>query len=249
MSTVAARRRRGRVLWGVAGGVLLLLIALIGWVCFRAVQASQELSALVPMVAEAQSAASAGDSDRIDELLTDVGTHAGRAAELTSGPLWHAAEIVPVLGQNLAAVRVVSEQLSATADAVTGPAQALLGSEQGTVDILSLRAQEAPLAAAAVALGTARDELGTIQTDVLLPPLAKGVSRLSEVLDTLTPAMDGLARAAAVVPGLAGADGPRTILVMLQNPAELRTGGGITGLFAEIRAEDGVFTLVRQADS
>jgi len=48
---------------------------------------------------------------------------------------------------------------------------------------------------------------------------------------------------------LAGADGPRTILVMFQNPAELRTGGGITGLFAEIRAENGAFTLVRQADS
>ena len=37
-------------------------------------------------------------------------------------------------------------------------------------------------------------------------------------LDTLAPAVDGLARAAAVVPGLAGADGPRTILVMFQNP-------------------------------
>ena len=37
-------------------------------------------------------------------------------------------------------------------------------------------------------------------------------------LDTLAPAVDGLVRAAAVVPGLAGAHGPRTILVMFQNP-------------------------------
>lgn len=69
------------------------------------------------------------------------------------------------------------------------------------------------------------------------------MTRRGAGLDTLAPAVDGLARAAAVVPGLAGADGPRTILVMFQNPLSntadaaliesypmsMTTGGGLWG--------------------
>jgi hypothetical protein len=249
VSSVAVRRRRRRVLGGVGGGVLALAVVATGWVGLRAWQASQELTALAPMVAEAQAAASARDSERLGELLIDIGAHADRAAELSSTPIWRAVEVVPGLGPNLEALRAVSEQLSSVADAVAEPAQTLLAMEPAALDVGSLRAQEKPLAAAASALATARDTLNAIQTDRLLAPLARGVTELTPVIDALASATDGLADAAAVLPGLAGADGPRTILVMLQNSAELRTGGGITGTFAEIRAEDGEFTLVRQVDS
>ena len=46
-----------------------------------------------------------------------------------------------------------------------------------------------------------------------------------------------------------GQDGARSILVMLQNGAELRTGGGLTGAFAELRADDGTLEIVDQASS
>jgi hypothetical protein len=56
-------------------------------------------------------------------------------------------------------------------------------------------------------------------------------------------------QASDVLPPMLGADGPRTILVMLQNNAELRTGGGITGTFIALRADKGVLTVTKQADS
>ncbi|WP_217577243.1 DUF4012 domain-containing protein, partial [Streptomyces sp. GbtcB7] len=45
------------------------------------------------------------------------------------------------------------------------------------------------------------------------------------------------------------ADGDRRILIVLQNTAELRTGGGITGTFLGLRAGDGILSLEAQRDS
>jgi hypothetical protein len=46
-----------------------------------------------------------------------------------------------------------------------------------------------------------------------------------------------------------GDDGPRDILLLFQNNAELRSTGGIAGALALLRTDDGAFELARQADS
>ncbi|HWI30516.1 MAG TPA: DUF4012 domain-containing protein, partial [Microbacterium sp.] len=58
-----------------------------------------------------------------------------------------------------------------------------------------------------------------------------------------------LADVTSVLPSMLGSEGPRSILLAFQNNAELRTGGGITAAFAEVRAEGGALTLVDQASS
>ncbi|MFT4211387.1 MAG: DUF4012 domain-containing protein [Microbacterium sp.] len=238
-------RRTRRLLVAVGAGVVLLAAAATCWVLVRAWQAAQELQAAAPLV---QQIAGAGDLDADTASLETAQQHLDRAAELTDTPLWRVVELVPGLGPNLAAIRTVSQSAADTVDAIMPPAQALLATG-ASPDLAAWRAQQEPLAHAAEVFAQARDDIRAIDTGELIPPLADGVRTLAGVADEATPVIDALATAAVVVPGLAGVDGPRDILVVLQNPAELRTGGGITGTFAEIRVEDGAFTLVRQADS
>ncbi len=71
------------------------------------------------------------------------------------------------------------------------------------------------------------------------PQVADGVR---DAVDALDPAVAALAAAdagLAVVSGLLGADGPRSVLVMLQNNAELRGAGGYASTFATGRTQDG----------
>ncbi|MEE3921709.1 DUF4012 domain-containing protein [Micromonospora sp. BRA006-A] len=65
-------------------------------------------------------------------------------------------------------------------------------------------------------------------------------------LGELTSAAD---RGARLLPPLLGADGPRTYLLVSQNPAELRATGGMFGAYAVLRAEGGRIRLVKQGSS
>ncbi len=230
-------------------GAAVLAVAATGWVGVQAWQAAEELAAVVPLADELGSAVSARDFDAAREVSVRFRTHADRAHELTTGALWPVFEAVPGLGPNLAAVRTVSQQLATVAGSVVDPVLDAAGSLQERRDPRALADTSEPLAKASAAMLAARDAVDAVDADALVPPLADGVTRLRGALNTGAGVVEGFAQAGAVAPGLLGADGPREILVMLQNTAEVRTGGGITGSFVQLHAEDGGLTLVRQAES
>lgn len=231
------------------GGAVALATVAVAWVGAQAWQAKDELSAVVPLVDELSTAVSARDLDVASDVAARLRVHADRAEELTAGPIWSAAEVIPVLGANLAAVRTSSVQLSIVTDSVLEPLLEVAGSLGDTLDPTALAEAHEPLARASAALSSAQASMRTVDSDALVAPLADGVSRLQSVLDAGVPVLDGFAQAGAVLPGLLGADGPREILVMLQNNAEVRTGGGITGSFVQLHVDDGAISLARQADS
>ena len=61
--------------------------------------------------------------------------------------------------------------------------------------------------------------------------------------------MDALDRAVQVLPAMLGADGPRNYILLFQNPAELRSTGGISGALAMLHTENGAISLTQQASS
>ena len=94
-----------------------------------------------------------------------------------------------------------------------------------------------------------RQQLESIDNWALLEPIRQGVQQLNGFLADAEPMVRDAGSAAQAIPAVLGKDGPRSILVMLQNGAELRTGGGLTGAFAELRADHGAVTIVDQASS
>lgn len=253
MTTEKAAPDRRRRLVVVLVVLAAILLAAAAWVGARALMAKAELEAALPTVESLRSAALEGDVARVEALIPDLAAHAASAASLTGDAVWRGAEVIPVLGSNLSAVRVVSAEL----DRVSAALPILIdsfhtiaaGDSSSLVDIVSLSASAGPLRSAADSLSTAEEQLAALDTSGLFGPVEDGVHKMRDATSILAPAVAAAADIARTLPPTLGAEGERTVLVMLQNTAELRTGGGITGTFAEIRAENGRVTLVRHADS
>jgi len=239
------------VSWVLFGAFILSLI----WIGWRAWLVKDELEALIPLVEQAKAATEIRDLDALEAVAEETSEHAARAAELTGEPIWSMAEAMPVVGANFAAVRIVSQNL----DALTGTAVLPLtdivrqvqesGSAGGEFDLATMAAAQEPLSAAAGTFTTAATELKSIDASKLLGPVSEGVRSLTDFVGHAAPIVDAFDRAARALPPMLGSDEPRQILVMVQNGAELRTGGGISGSFILLSASGGRISIADQTDA
>lgn len=234
--------------------VLAALVAMAAWLGVRGWLAKGELEQLQAIKPALSQAISAHDTGALSAALDDAHAHAARAADLTGDPLWRATEGLPVVGANTAAVRVAAESLRD----VSGAALPLAGEltnvggdadAAGGIDLSGLGRLAAPLRAAADAAADAQTRLGALDTGALLAPLCSGITDLDQLVTSVVPLLDQAVRAVTVVPTMLGSEGDRTILVMVQNPAEARTGGGITGSFISLLASAGHLRLGDHATS
>ncbi|HWI30127.1 MAG TPA: DUF4012 domain-containing protein, partial [Microbacterium sp.] len=247
---------RRRTAWIVISAVLAVLVAWGAWVGVRAIQAKDELEGMVPAAAALQGAVDAGDLPGAMAEADALAGHAARASELSGDVLWRAAEVVPVVGPNLAAVRVASAQIDALSARAIQPLLAVSSSfsamndpQSGSFDVAAIETAHRPLSEAARALSAASDELSGLSLASVVGPLEDGVAELQTQVDRALVVTTQLADVTSVLPSMLGSEGPRSILLAFQNNAELRTGGGITAAFAEVRAEGGALTLVDQAST
>ncbi|MBX9245243.1 DUF4012 domain-containing protein, partial [Actinotalea ferrariae] len=82
-----------------------------------------------------------------------------------------------------------------------------------------------------------------VETAGLLAPIAQAVDDARGPLGEAAGVLERADQAATLVPPMLGADGPRTYLVLVLNPAELRSGGGIVGSVAVLDADGGRLAL------
>lgn len=253
MTDVKAAPNRRRLLVTVIVALAAVIVLGAAWVGTRALLAKSELEAAAPLVEDIRTSALEGDLDEVSSRIRAVEKHASAAASLTDDPVWRIAESLPWVGSNLAAVRVVSSELDRVASTLPPLVASLSaiadGDPDAVIDVEALAASASPLREAADSSATAAERLASLDTSSVLPPIAEGAERMRQATAVLAPAIASAADVATTLPPTLGSDGARTILVTLQNTAELRTGGGITGTFIELRAEEGRLTLVRQADS
>jgi len=244
------RRRWLRIGALSAGALALIAVAWLGW---RVWTVKAELDELLPLAGDAQTAIEAGDQAALSAAADAMAASAGRASAATADPIWQLAEAFPGVGVNFTAVRVVATQL----ERIAGAAPAVLTISSGfadrapgaVVDPELLAASSTAISKSAHSIAGSAEVLDAVEMSGLIEPVARGVVQVREAVDILEPLADAAAGAARILPAVLGGAGDRSILVMVLNPAELRTGGGISGSFVELRAQDGRLTLVRQADS
>ncbi|MFS0866274.1 DUF4012 domain-containing protein [Microbacterium sp. 179-B 1A2 NHS] len=191
-----------------------------------------------------------GDLAATEAAVREATTAATDAAP--ADPLWRIAEAVPMIGPNLSAARVAAEGLGRLGNDVATPlldaARSLEGADPRAA-LEALRESATRLDAAERARTAVADEVARVPREHLVAEVAAGLDTLSDAVSRLAPITQTASSAASLLPAILGADGERTILLLVQNPAELRTGGGITGSFVELRAVDGEVTLSAQRDS
>lgn len=234
----------------VAGAVGVMVLA-AAWLGIRGWMAKGELDDLAALQPRLTSAIAAGDAGVLAAVVTDAEQHARRAAELTSDPVWRTTESVPVVGANTAAVRIVAESVRDMAAAALPVLSAAMQAHdgQGALDLSAVSAAADPLKEFAAVFSRVDASLGAVSTDDLIEPVGAATERIREAVDAAAPTVADAASAAQVMPAMLGANGARTILVMVQNTAEVRTGGGITGSFILLRADGDRLAVVDQVDS
>jgi hypothetical protein len=233
---------RRRVLLQAAGLLLLLLLAMASLAGRNAVLAAQELEQARTGLQEARAAeldiATASAALQNAELLLVS------AEDRLSSPSVSMVAAVPVVGRTLDAERAV---VRAANSAFAGVRIALdaapeLRTPEG-VNVQALSDLGARLRPAADRASRDLDRLRNIPLGLTPQPVRVAVS---DTVTTLVPVVAGLrsgADGAHLASSLLGGDGPRRVLVALQNNAELRGTGGYVSTFATGRLDGGRLQL------
>lgn len=249
-----ARSARVRVTVIALAVVVAVLLSAAAWVVVRGFTARDELLGALPIAADVRAAVARGDSD-IAPQLAELQRRTESARQATSDPVWRAAEVVPVVGQNFTAFReaaaviddVADEALPALGRLAAEVSIASLAPRDGRIDLQPLIAARPLLADATAVLTDANARASTIDTDGTVDQVRTSVERLSGLIDEVTQAVTALNTAAELLPPMLGADGERRYLLLFLNNAELRAAGGIPGAVSTVIASDGAIDLAEQS--
>ncbi|GAA2712098.1 DUF4012 domain-containing protein [Micromonospora olivasterospora] len=250
-----SRRTRARVrrvlLVGLLVGTLVLLTG--GWVGFRGWQARAHLLNAAGLARELSGDVVGADAARAQRTLSALQEQAGAARAATGDPGWWLGRHVPYAGDDLSAVRQIAVAID---DLARGAFPALLRTDlstllpgRGQLDVNRLRAVASELSETDAVVQRTRARLAAVPTGNLVAQVRRAVTDLRAEIDRLAGLTRAADRAARLLPTLLGADGPRSYLMVSQNPAELRATGGMFGAYALIKAENGRLRMAGQGTS
>jgi hypothetical protein len=236
-------------MWSI-GLVLALLLFVMIWVVSRALLARDELMGAVPVATRIGNSALSNDGDLAQDL-SELQERAASAASLTSDPVWRAAEIVPVLGNNLTAFREAAamiNQLSIEAFPPLGDLASTftidsLSPKNGSFDLNTFVEAQPLVSEALDAFDEADARASTIQTENTIPQIGIAVDQVVDLVGRARDTIEGVDTALTLLPSMLGADESRQYLLMSLNNAELRATGGIAGALAIVKAENGTINL------
>ncbi len=238
-SSVVVRRRITRGLL-VAGILVVLATAAVG---VSAVLARNNLSQAVSDSRVGLRQIRAGQQSDAAVRLDQASGEFDHAAHLLTAFWTWPARLVPVVAQQRDALaqasssgRDIARTGSVAAD--TAPYQQLKASD-GRVSIPTVLSMQQPVADTASALSAAHRTLARVSSGWLLPPVASPLADFSRQVDDALPQAQLADAALADAPGLLGAQGDRTYLILFTNPAESRFLGGFTGSFGILTAHQG----------
>ena len=235
-----AMRRRTAITCGAAA---LAVASVTGLATTYALQAAEELQSARGHLLELREGGGGGQEALLALRKADGDLTAAHDV-LSRWPV-DVVAAVPVLGRSWAAERAVAR----TAAEVVGGARVLADRLQsvragaGGVELPALAALRTDLEGPVERSAAAYDELADQPLGLTPPQVSDGVR---QARDALGPAVDALQQAdtaISVASGLLGASGPRSVLVMLQNNAELRGTGGYTSSFATGQTAEGRLLL------
>jgi hypothetical protein len=214
---------------------------------FQAARATLALRQARAQATQLQKQVSSGDEAGARHSLRDLQKSSATAHGASDNVLWDVASHVPVLGDNVEAVQLISSALDAVSrdalpvglDLVVAAREGSLQEKDGRFDLAELRRITPSVDRAAVTVKMSRRKLASIQPTQLLSPLRRPAFDLQRRFDTLDGAVGSGAAVVRLLPDMLGGSGPRKYLLVAQNTAELRATGGLPGSLSIITARDG----------
>lgn len=249
-----SRRRRGVLI--VTGVVVLLLAALLVLAAIAASKAFAVRDALTPAVPIASgipAKVAAGDADGAAADASSLKGLAERAAAQTNDMDWRIAEWIPIVGQNLTAVRVAAESVDEVADFAVDSLPKLdlaaFRPVNGAIDLAAIRGLEKVVSDGAVTFAGVSTRVENVDPTFLLPQVTDALTTLDDAVSGVDDTLGTLSPILKVLPAALGEGTPRTYLLMFQGNSELRASGGNPAALALVTATEGRIELTTQATS
>lgn len=187
--------------------------------------------------------------------LDAAGVKLRSSADLLGHPGVAIAGILPVLGDELEALRALVAAAGRGVDAAREVTQELVAAgarergvtgvvyRAGTFDLDAIELLGNAAERSIRHLDSAAEYLAAVAGKPALGPLERALERAQ---DRVAGALDAARRAidaAALLPGMTGADRPRRYFLAFQSPSEARGGGGVIGVFGILSARNGRLSL------
>lgn len=229
----------------------------LGVLAYQAVRTGLALRQAAAQATTLRTELGDGDLDAAEAASDRLAARAEVAREHSDGVLWAGATYVPLVGDDVRAVRQLSSALDELAARAAGPALTAartvardpLRGDDGAFDVSTARALQTPLAEAGAAAGRAATDLREVDPDDLAGPLRPSVAEFKEQVSQLDSALRVGTTATELLPALLGAEGERSYLLVVQNNAEVRATGGLPGSVSVLRARDGRLELAEQGSA
>lgn len=247
----AGRARRRVIGWtlGLLFLAVLLLAVVMAWQAFTAYHRLEAAAARIP---ELREQVVSGDEEGAQRAAREFREDTRTARDALDGPQWGLLEVAPVVGDDVEAVRTVTEVVDDLGDGAL-PAllqagefidPASLAPRNGRIRLAPIEKAAPHVRAAHEAVTQAHERMSEVATRGLTERLRGPVSDLSARLEEASSLTRTAAQAAELLPSMLGAEKPRTYLLLTQNNAEPRALGGLPGAAIVIRANNGRIKLV-----
>jgi hypothetical protein len=249
------RPRRRKRLWLLAA--LVVLVAVGGYFTWTVRTVRSDLLSAEFDATQLRTAVLGHDQSAAKIALTSMTTNLDSAQGHTKSPLWRVAEVLPYVGDDLHAVRVVSTvgaglAHGALADLVaevdTNIAEQL-SPKHGRMNVSAIEGLRPLVSRVHNSLTAEADKLADIDADKLSGWVRPSYDKFADQVNSVDQAFDAANRAVAVLPGMLGKDGPRTYLLAFNNNAEIRATGGLPGALAILKADHGKLSLGTQSNA
>jgi hypothetical protein len=244
------RRRRIGVAMITTGGVLLLAGA---WIGVTALMARSQLDQVRSEVHTLRAKISAGDWSAARAIAADLETHAHRAHQLTSGPVWALAAALPSGGEPLQTIRGITSALDALChDALPQVVRAserldprTLRRPDGSIDLSRIVAVRPALTSVSATVAGTTKTISELPAHTWLSSIDAAHADALSQLTALDDALKSADLAVHILPAMLGQNGPKRYFLAFQNEAEARGTGGLPGAFAIIDADHGKLRFTR----
>lgn len=234
--------------WSIALAVVLSLAAAVG-LALATFSARPDLTAGINQARSGFDAARDGEGAVAARRLTRAAGSFGTAHDTLTAPWALPARLVPVLGQQAAAVQIISDEgatLASTASAAATDADIdELRFQDGAIDLDLVASFEQPLRDAEAALQGAANAVDGVQSPWLVSPLASRVDKFDQEVGEALPDAQIAIQGVELAPALLGGEGTRHYFLAFLTPSENRSLGGFMGSFGELTATDGDLELTR----
>ena len=243
--TRAHRHVRKPIIAGIAAIIALLLIVPGTALAVSAKNAMDDARILMNQGSALVSQIQSGDVQGAQRTATNLNSIAKELDANVNGPLWVPLTFVPVYGDDVKSIRTLAEVANKLSEQVLIPIAQGLSTDgnarlfvDGGFNIPVIQAMLTPIGAASDTIRECArqvNELSEPHIVQLMSPVMT-VKSLMSVLSEVTGYASDLSQA---LPGILGANGPRTYLIMACSEAELRSVGGFPGSTGLMTVDNG----------